>query len=186
MMNDEMNRELGWEEEIENEGSENVLLPEGDYPFTVTKFERGRSKGSEKLPPCNMAILTIRLDDQTTVTENLLLNKKLEWKLCQFFVAIGARKHGEKFRMNWSKVTGASGYCKVIIEEYTNKDGKIRQINRIDKFLDPENAPQGQTYAAPQTPTCAAAAAPQQAASYAPPAQHSAFQQRKWTPGAGF
>lgn len=152
---DEMNRELGWEEEIENDGNDFVLLNEGDYDFVVTKFERGRSKGSDKLPPCNMAILTIRVNDQTTIIENLLLNKKTEWKLCQFFTSIGLRKHGEKMRMNWSKVLGATGRCKIIVEDFTGRDGNVRQTNRIDKFLEPEE----QNAATSQT------------------------QQRKWTPG---
>lgn len=155
MANDVVERELGWEEEIENDGNDFVLIDEGDYDFVVTKFERGRSKGSDKLPPCNMAILTIRVNDETTITENLILHSKMEWKLCQFFTSIGLRKHGEKMRMNWSKVLGATGRCRVIVEDYTGKDGKVRQTNRIDKFLEPE-----ETAAVSDQP-----------------------QQRKWTPG---
>ena len=45
-----MERELDWDDEIERE-SDFVLLPEGDYDFTVTGFERARHEGSEKLPP---------------------------------------------------------------------------------------------------------------------------------------
>lgn len=155
MANDVVERELGWEEEIENDGNDFVLIDEGDYEFVVTKFERGRSKGSDKLPPCNMAVLTIRVNDETTITENLILHSKMEWKLCQFFTSIGLRKHGEKMRMNWGKVLGATGRCRVIVEDYTGKDGKVRQTNRIDKFLEPE-----ETAAASDQP-----------------------QQRKWTPG---
>ncbi len=162
-MANEVERELGWEEEIENDGNDFVLLDEGVYPFKVTKFERGRSKGSDKLPPCNMAILTIRVNDETTITENLILHSKLEWKLCQFFASIGLRKHGEKMRMNWSKVPGATGRCKIIVEDFTGRDGNVRQTNRIDKFLDPDE--QGD---APNVK----------------PVANSQPQQRKWTPGA--
>ena len=35
--------EYGWEDEIVNEGGEFVLLPEGDYDFTVAKYERART-----------------------------------------------------------------------------------------------------------------------------------------------
>lgn len=162
MANEAVERELGWEEEIENDGNDFCLLDEGVYPFEVTKFERGRSKGSDKLPPCNMAILTIRVNEQTTITENLILHSKMEWKLCQFFTAIGARKHGEKMRMNWNKVVGATGRCKIIVEDFTGRDGNVRQTNRIDKFLDPEES----TSATVQ------------------PAVTSKPQTRKWTPGA--
>lgn len=163
MANEVVERELGWEEEIENDGNDFVLLDAGEYPFTVTKFERGRSKGSDKLPPCNMAVLTIRVNDQTTVTENLILHSKMEWKLCQFFTSIGLRKHGEKMRMNWNKVLGAHGCCKIIVDDFTGKDGKTHYTNRIDKFLDPED--------------CSESTSAQPAVTSQPQ------QKRKWTPG---
>ena len=53
-----MSGELGWDDEIQNEGGYEVL-PEGDYTFRVEKFERARHAGSEKIPPCNKAILTL-------------------------------------------------------------------------------------------------------------------------------
>ena len=38
----EMNdQELAWDDEVTNDGGF-VLLPEGDYPYTVKKFERAR------------------------------------------------------------------------------------------------------------------------------------------------
>ena len=33
-------RAFGWDDEIKNDGPDFVLLPEGDYLFTVTAFER--------------------------------------------------------------------------------------------------------------------------------------------------
>ena len=53
---------LDWDCEITSEGGEFTLLPDGDYPFTVTKFERQRFDGSAKLPPCNKAELTLSVD----------------------------------------------------------------------------------------------------------------------------
>ena len=52
--------ELGWEDEIQQESSF-ILLPEGDYRFTVEKFDRARHNGSDKIPPCNKAILHFRV-----------------------------------------------------------------------------------------------------------------------------
>ena len=40
--------EYGWEDEIVNEGGDFVLLPEGDYDFTVAKYERARTRGVGK------------------------------------------------------------------------------------------------------------------------------------------
>ena len=54
--------ELGWNDVIENDSPEFVILPDGDYNFEVVDFERGRHNGSEKLPPCNKAIVHIRIE----------------------------------------------------------------------------------------------------------------------------
>ena len=46
---DNTNVAMGWDDEFE-EGSEFLLLPEGDYNFTITQFERAYFNGSDKLP----------------------------------------------------------------------------------------------------------------------------------------
>ena len=88
-------REFGWDDEIEND-SEFQILPDGDYNFTVTGFERGRHQGSAKLPPCNKAIITLNVADgkgnQGTIKHNLFLHTKTEGMLCAFFTALGAIK----------------------------------------------------------------------------------------------
>lgn len=150
-----------WEDSIENESTGFTLLPEGVYPFTVTNFTRGRHEGSAKLPACNKAILDIKLDGGdlgTTVVKghNLFLHSKTEGLLCEFFTAIGARKHGEAFRMNWDVVPGSTGYARVYVDTYTDREGNERQTNRIKNFVDPEDAPK------PVQPT----------------------QMKRWTPGA--
>lgn len=134
-MNEFMDRAFDWDDEIENESSY-TIVPEGVYDFEVTKFERGSHNGSDKLPPCKKAILTIRITngkDSTTITHNLFLHSKCESMLSAFFLAIGEKKHGEKVRMNWSNVTGAKGKCKVYIDTY-----KGEQYNKIKSFLAPE------------------------------------------------
>lgn len=73
---------------------------------------------------------------------NLFLHSKFEWKLCQFFVAIGQRKHGEVMRMNWGTVPGSGGICHVGVRKWTGNDGKERESNEITEFYDPEDAPQ--------------------------------------------
>lgn len=65
MTDNNMNTEnmiLDWNDSIENDGQEFIVLPEGDYNFTVTDFERGRFPGSAKIPACNKASLTLRVD----------------------------------------------------------------------------------------------------------------------------
>lgn len=136
-----MDRELGWDDVIENDGSEFIPLPEGDYAFTVTSFERARHPGGGKIPPCNKAIVHLKIESpqgSVVIKENLLLHSKMEWKLCEFFAAIGHRAKGEKLRMNWNAVTGATGRCKIYIDEFTGRDGNTVKINRVSKFYESE------------------------------------------------
>lgn len=134
--------ELDWNSEIENEGQEFILAPAGDYDFVVTGFERARHNGSDKIPPCNKAVLSIQVETPkgpATIRHNLLLHSKCEWKLCEFFTSIGQRKKGQRVTMNWNAVTGARGRCKVSVRKFTSKTtGKEMETNDIDKFYEPD------------------------------------------------
>lgn len=141
-MSETMDRELGWNDTIEKD-SDFILLPEGDYPFTVESFERGRHNGSDKLPPCNKAILMIKIasaEGDVTIRHNLFLHTKTEGMLSAFFSSIGQKKKGEKLAMNWNAVTGATGRCKVGIHEFTGDDGKQKKYNQIIRFYPKEDA----------------------------------------------
>lgn len=130
-------QEFGWEDEINEEGREWQPLPEGDYDFTVAKIERARFNGSERMQPCNMAKVTVTVwgaEDSIDITENLFLCNKMEWKLSQFFLSIGLKKHGEPLRMNWNAAVGKRGKCRVYIDTYTKKDGSEGASNKIKKF----------------------------------------------------
>jgi hypothetical protein len=141
-MSQEIERELGWDDEIEKEGGNFVLLPPGDYNFTVAKFERGRFQGSDKMPPCNQAKLELTIHSpehgNATIFHNLMLHTKTEGFLSNFFAGIGQKKKGEKLRMNWNLVTGAKGRCKVIQNKYMSK-GEERVNNQIDTFYSYED-----------------------------------------------
>lgn len=136
--------ELSWDAEIENEGQEFVVAEEGDYGFTVTGFERARFEGSKKMPPCNQAKLSIKLDmpngENCVIKHNLFLHTKTEWKLCEFFTAIGLRKHGQRASMNWNAVNGAHGRCRVSKRSFVSKEGKTIWTNDIDKFYEPDES----------------------------------------------
>lgn len=142
-MSEFMNGEFGWDSAIEHD-SEFQLLPEGDYNFRIVKFERGRHPGSDKLPACNKAILTIELwngSAKSTIEHNLFLHTKCEGLLCEFFTAIGQRKHGERLIPKWDQVIGATGTCKVSVREWTsNRDGRTMQSNDIKRFYEKGHA----------------------------------------------
>ena len=133
--------ELGWNDVIENDSPEFVILPDGDYDFEVIDFERGRHNGSEKLPPCNKAIVHIRIEGKegvSTIKHQLFLHTITEGMLCAFFAGIGQRQKGEKMKMNWSRVVGSKGRCKIGTRKWTNEEGKEMVFNEVKKFYEPE------------------------------------------------
>lgn len=132
----DIERELSWDDEIEKD-SDFILLPEGDYDFTVESFERGRHPGSEKLPACNKAILKLRVDSEegsVIITHNLFLHTRTEGMVSAFFTSIGQKKKGEKMRMNWNAVIGAKGRCMISQRVWKGNDGEERKSNDIKKF----------------------------------------------------
>ena len=128
--------ELDFESTIEEESGGFSLLPDGDYDYTVSKVTRGRYEGSDKMPACNSVTVELTVwgaDDKTTVTERFFLVKKFEWKLSQFFLSLGLKKHGEPLRMRWN-IEGLRGKCKVYIDTYRKQDGSEGKSNKIKKF----------------------------------------------------
>ena len=128
-----------WDDAIENDGQEFILLNEGDYAFTVTAVERGWFDGSQKMSACNKAILTLEVktsDGTARITTQLLLHKSMEWKLSSFFRSIGQKQHGEKLVMNWNKVPGSRGLAHFKPRTYIGNDGEERKTNDCARFLD--------------------------------------------------
>lgn len=130
---------MDWNDSIEEDGQGYILLPEGDYNFTVTSFERGRFPGGPKVPACNKATITVQVDTKegiATVKFDLLLFRSLEWRISDFFRCIGQKKHGEKLTMDWNKVIGSKGRAHFKQRSYTNNQGEEKFTNDISRFLD--------------------------------------------------
>lgn len=131
--------ELGWEDEISNDSGNHLLLEEGDYEFTVTGFERARFPGSAKIPPCGKAVLTLEVvtgQGAASVRYDLILFSTLEWKLSEFFRAIGQKKPGEALRPRWNELVGSRGRARFKPRAYINKNGEERQVNDVVRFYD--------------------------------------------------
>lgn len=138
-------REFEWDDVIEKESGEFVLLPEGDYNFVVEEFNRAHHAGSDKLPPCKKAILTLRIEapeGTARIQHHLFLHTKTEGLLSSFFSCIGQKKKGEPVRMNWQTVPGATGKVKVGIRTYYKNDGSKGEANEIKKFYPKEDGPE--------------------------------------------
>lgn len=132
-----------WNSKIKNDGGDFRLLDEGVYPFTVKSLERSYNNGTRNIPACPMAKLMLRVGsgaESSDVSMKLYLDDSQEWKLCQFFLAIGMRKHGEELEMDWDNVVGKSGWVEIEHYHYTD-DGEEKTINSAGRFLDPADAP---------------------------------------------
>lgn len=136
---DDKNMLMDWNDTIESDGQEFVLLPEGDYNFIVTNFERGRFPSGPKVPACNKAMITVQVktaDRVAIVKFDLLLYRTLEWRIASFFRCIGQKKSGEKLVMDWNKVVGSKGRAHFKQRTYMTNQGEERTVNDIDKFYD--------------------------------------------------
>jgi len=130
-------REFSWDgDTITADGSDYILLPPGDYNFTISKFDRTRSQGSDKMPPCNMAVVYFEIhSDQgdVTVRENYLLHSKFEWKLSQLFSSVGLKKKGEPCPLNFNALPGRSGRLKLKHTRGTGEKAN-NEYNAIDRL----------------------------------------------------
>ena len=142
-MSEIMERELDWTDTIEKESSF-VELPEGDYEFMIDHYERGRSKGSDKLPACKMAIVFFRITgpegESVIIRENYILHTRLEWKLSELFASVGLKKKGEPLSMDWSALPGLRGRARVTLDPDRNDPSK--KFNHIGKLYPKEDVQQ--------------------------------------------
>lgn len=132
---------LDWDSTIEDDGSsqEFIVLPEGDYFFTVRSFERGRFPGGAKIPASPKAVIYMDIENDIGHADakvDLILHRAVEWKLTAFFRCIGQKKHGEPLSMKWDQVTGSRGRAHFKPREYTKKDNTKGQVNDVDRFYD--------------------------------------------------
>lgn len=124
-------RAMEWDETIEK--GKPVLLPEGDYPFRVVRFEKGHYEGSGKLPACNMAKLTLLVrapsGEDVYCTEKLMLCESMQWKLFQFFHAIRPNL-SDSFHMDWNMVPDATGRA-----HFNPRTFNGEQYNSVERYL---------------------------------------------------
>lgn len=133
-MGAEEGRELGWEDTISQDSQEFVRLEPGDYDFTIDHVDRSRSQGSDKLPPCAMAVVyfNIHAEGNPQIRENFILHSRLEWKLSQLFGSVGLKKKGDELKMNWNALPGLTGRCKVSLD--ADKNDPEKKYNHIKEL----------------------------------------------------
>lgn len=158
-----------------------TLLPEGFYPFRVEKMERERYQGSQKMPQCPMAKLTLAVAGtdgrETAVQQRLYITRNQLWKVSRFMEAVGrGRNEAGKVIIDWGGIEGMGGFVKLKVRSYTGRDGQERQTNDVEWFVKPEEQQEAwDSYdAACRAAAAQAAPAPQQQApGYAPQASQA-------------
>ncbi len=78
---------------------------------------------------------------EATLRENLVLLRRCEWRINQFFTCVGLRKHGERSVPKWNLVNGSSGKARLGVESWEGRDGKTYEGNVIKDYLEPEDKP---------------------------------------------
>lgn len=148
-MAEDKGREYSWDDEIVAD-DEFTILPEGDYYFRVEVVEKARHAGSEKLPPCNKAIVSIRVfgdQGEAVLKHNLFLHSKTEGMLSQFFSAIGMKKKGEPLKMDFNKAIGKEGKVKIGTREYNGKTyNDIKRFYRQEEYMESDGTPKKNTF----------------------------------------
>lgn len=171
-------RAFNWDDMISNE-STFMLLDEGDYKFRVENYVRGRFSGSAKVSACTKVTLTLAiLDDAdsklTSISHMFLCESSVEFRISEFFLSVGLKKHGESVPLSYfEKTPGLTGKCHIYKDKWTNDRGEEKENNKIKYFIDaaPATQPTQAQYTQPaQMPAVQAPYAPA-AAPVQPPVQ---------------
>lgn len=125
-----------------------VLLPEGDYQLTCTECEIGIQSGG-KTAGSETYRLTFEASDGkgkcSTVKELLIDHATCAWKIDIFCKACGVKlakgqafsfRKDEADRNKWTWVDPLGLRCtaKLIVEQFTTKDGRKLETNRVAVF----------------------------------------------------
>lgn len=121
--------EMDWDSGISAEAGQANLPPVGEYGFTVVELEKTLSKTGKK-----MAKVVIELDREAQfwkITDYLVLQENMAWKLAQFFESLGLKKKGEPLTsMPWDKVLNESGRVKIKHETYEDNENC-----KVDRYI---------------------------------------------------
>lgn len=124
---------LSWDAVIEDDGTGGYEpLEEGDYDFEVADFKRTFAK--DNTTP--VLELSIKVGD-TTIRDWIHFKKSTEWKISQFLICIGQKKHGEPTKVDFDHLIGCKGRCHVTGRTYTKQNGTEGRGNNIGNYLEP-------------------------------------------------
>lgn len=159
------NGELGWNDELDPKAAAFETLPPGAYDFVVAELKKERFPGSTKMGPCDMPVLTLRVEAngmKAQLTHRLFLHTKCEGLLVAFFRSIGAATNeAGRVRMEWNNVVGARGRCLIEAHEFKGRDGDTITGTQVKKFLTPDEAAKVELAKRPEAPATGSARTPE-------------------------
>jgi len=125
--------------EVEEQGY--VLLPPGEYDFTIDSVDYGDYNGSTKIPPCGMVTVNLHVDTdkgRAFLSNRFYICKECSGLIAAFMKSIGDLKDGQKtFTPDWDHIQGKTGIVKTSQREYQGN-----MYNQVDRFLPPKKKPQ--------------------------------------------
>lgn len=139
--NQGQDQELGWNDTITADAREFIILPDGDYKFTVAAVEKARFNGSDKMAACNVANISLRVYTDLVPQGFVIIKHRLnmlasrEWQIAEFFTGLGLKKKGQPLNIDFPKTIGMQGLCKV----GSHPDKKNNIYNDIKKIYSAEN-----------------------------------------------
>lgn len=132
------------------ENKVSVLLPPGDYIYTVVNYESGLQTGNGKTAGSPFWELHLEITDpkkQTaSVYERLIDHPSCDFKIDTFLKSAGVQldpgtsfEFDERIAMESGyqhvDVIGLRGWCALVVDEYDKKGGGTAKRNKVSAFL---------------------------------------------------
>lgn len=117
------------------------LIPDGEYDFRVISLERKEVEAGEKSPQHRKVEFAMEIFDHGDrigkVTDNIPMLGKFKWKYVAFGRSIGqvAPDQTKGILIDFRKVIGAEGRCKVSVRKFKKRDGSDGESNQVEYLL---------------------------------------------------
>lgn len=134
----------------DQENKVNILLPPGDYVFTVLDYESGLQTGSGKTAGSPFWELKLELVDKqnqrAVVYERLIDHPSCDFKIDTFVKSTGVRlvpNQPYEFDARAAADSGCQhvdpiglrGWCSILVDDYERKGGGTAKKNKVSAFL---------------------------------------------------
>lgn len=144
MNNNEQVQGYDFNATIEIPDNEFVLLPEGQYKFTVTNKDMGFHQPNPQNPgkmPAGTGFVKLHLTldggqlGTATVQDRFFMHPSVNWRIGAFFKSIGMIPEDSKqITLNWDAVIGKTGYCTI---KHTQGTKEGTTFMNVDRYLKP-------------------------------------------------